>query len=66
MLREIRRELGWAARTALRTARSRMRSRAAVESDFRRSYFADEAVDLDAIRDYKLENFPRSGPLPWL
>jgi hypothetical protein len=66
MLREIRRELGWAARTALRTARSRMRSLAAIESQFRRSYFADEAVDLDAIRDYKLENFPKSGPSPWL
>lgn len=66
MLREIRRELGWTARTALRTARSRLRSRAAVESRFRESYFADEPVDLDAIRDYKLESFPRSGPLPWL
>jgi hypothetical protein len=43
-----------------------MRSRAAVESRFRGSYFADEPVDLDAIRDYKLESFPRSGPLPWL
>jgi hypothetical protein len=43
-----------------------MRSRASVESRFRRSYFADEPVDLDAIRDFKLESFPRSGPLPWL
>lgn len=66
MLKEVRRELGWAARTALRTARSRLRTRAAVESRFRGSYFADEPVDLDAIRDYKLESFPPSGPLPWL
>jgi len=66
VLREIRRELGWAARTALRTARSRLRSRASAESRFRGAYFADEPVDLDAIRDYKLESFPRSGPLPWL
>ncbi len=29
-------------------------------------YFAEEAVDLDAIRDYKLEDFPSAGPLPWL
>jgi hypothetical protein len=42
-----------------------LRSRASVERRFR-SYFADETVDLDAIRDYKLEYFPSSGPLPWL
>jgi hypothetical protein len=65
LLRELKREVGWAARAAARKARSLLRSRATVERRFR-PYFADEPVDLDAIRDFKLENFPPSGPLPWL
>ena len=65
MLSELRRELGWMARTALRRSRGLLRSRAAMRRRFQ-PYFADEPVDLDAIRDYKLEYFPRAGPLPWL
>ena len=65
MFKELRREASWAAKTALRRTRSVLRSRAAVRERFR-PYFAEEVVDLDAIRDYKLENFPSSGPLPWL
>jgi len=53
------------ARTALRRTRGLLRSHAAVRRRFA-PYFADQPVDLDAIRDYKLEYFPRSGPLPWL
>lgn len=66
MLEKLRRELFWRARTGLRVARARLRPHASIEKAFRARYFADRAVDLDAMRDYKLEGFPDSGPLPWL
>jgi hypothetical protein len=65
MFRELKREAGWAGRAALRKARSLVRSRSAVERRFA-SYFADVPVDLDGLRDYKIEYFPASGPEPWL
>lgn len=66
MLKQIRRELVWSAKTAVRVTKARLRSRAEAERRFRALYFAEQAVDLDTIRDYKLEKFPESGPLPWL
>lgn len=65
MIRELRREAGWAGRTALRMAKSLVRSRSVVERRFA-PYFADVPVDLDGVRDYKIECFPASGPEPWL
>src|SRR5689334_5017704 len=65
MLKELRREAGWAGRTAIRRARSLLRSRSAVERRFA-PYFADVPVDLDGLGDYKIESFPASGPKPWL
>jgi len=65
VLKDVKREIGWAGRTALRRVRALARSRAAVRRRFE-PYFADEPVDLDALRDYKIEYFPASGPHPWL
>lgn len=33
---------------------------------FRKNYFADVPVDLEALPQYRNEFFPRSGPLPWI
>jgi Phytanoyl-CoA dioxygenase (PhyH) len=66
VLSELRHELSLRARHALRRTGALLRSRAAAEGRFRASYFADRPVDLDRMTDYKLENFPESGPLPWL
>src|ERR1043165_1305545 len=36
------------------------------EELFRKRYFADIPVNFGRIREYRAENFPQSGPLPWL
>ncbi len=63
---ELRRELSWRGRIALRRTGALLRSRGVGETLFRDGYFADRAVDLDRMADYKLESFPDSGPRPWL
>lgn len=65
-LREFRREIGHQARAAVRRARSLVTPGSVLAARFRDHYFADRAVDLDRIRDYRYESFPRSGPMPWL
>jgi len=62
VLRRIGRKLSERVR---RTAAS-LRYRDPTEARFRATYFADRAVDLDAIGEFKLESFPDSGPRPWL
>jgi phytanoyl-CoA dioxygenase PhyH len=62
MLREFRREFS----ERLRWTGAYLRSFDPSKASFRARYFADEPVDLDAIGDFKLENFPDSGPRPWL
>ncbi len=37
-----------------------------LNGDFRRHYFADVPVDLDAIGELRGDAFPASGPAPWL
>jgi Phytanoyl-CoA dioxygenase (PhyH) len=36
------------------------------EELFRKRYFADVPVNFGQIREYRAENFPKSGPEPWL
>ena len=35
-------------------------------SKFRRYYFANEPVDLEAVGEYRADSFPKSGPLCWM
>jgi hypothetical protein len=62
MLRDLRREFS----ERLRWTGAYLRTFDPAKANFRARYFADEAVDLDAIGDFKLERFPDSGPRPWL
>lgn len=36
------------------------------DGDFRKYYFADVAVDLNAVAEFRNDAFPRSGPACWL
>ena len=53
-------------RIVYRKARASLRTRAQVEKKFRRRYFAEIPVDIEAIGEYRAECFPASGPAPWL
>ena len=62
MARDFRRELS----ERLRWTGAYLRTLDPAKANFRARYFADRPVDLEAIGDFKLENFPDSGPRPWL
>jgi Phytanoyl-CoA dioxygenase (PhyH) len=66
VLSDLRREISWRSRKALRRSGARLPSGALAKALFRMCYFADRPVDLNRMADYKLENFPDSGPRPWL
>lgn len=51
--------------TGLTRARDARRKRQLVREMVRAS-FADVPVDLDRMPEYRVEQFPESGPLPWL
>ena len=49
-----------------RKVRASLHTREQAEKEFRRRYFADIPVHIDAIGEYRAECFPESGPAPWL
>jgi hypothetical protein len=65
-LDQMRRELTHKARTLLRRLGSGFTTRPRAAARFRDRYFAEQPVHLRRMKEYRLERFPESGPLPWL
>lgn len=51
---------------AIRKTRASIKSKERVEREFRDKYFAEIPVHIEAIDDFRVENFPDCGPYPWL
>ena len=66
LLKRVKYVVGTYGRATYRQLRASLRSREQVEAEFRSRYFADVAVDVDAIGEFRAECFPKSGPTPWL
>src|SRR5436190_9134854 len=51
---------------AIRKTRASMKSKTRVDREFRDRYFAEIPVNIEAIDEFRVENFPACGPYPWL
>jgi hypothetical protein len=65
-LKDIKNRLVLRTKVTARRWKAQLRSKERRLAAFREEYIADTPVDLDLMREYRAENFPSTGPAPWL